>query len=78
MKTKTPAQIFKQWERLAKNADTPRNIVRVKQAATFARKYWNNIYQANGVDRINNKDTDEINNIWEHAAAPLNVYARNN
>lgn len=76
MKTKTPAQIFAQWQRIAKNADSPRNIERAKAAATTARIYWENIYNANGIDRYGN-NTAEINHLWEHAATTANIYTNN-
>lgn len=76
MRTKTPAQILGQWQRIAKNADSPRNIERAKKAVTTARNYWENIYRARGVE-LNDIDTAKVNHIWEHAAEPAIIYAMN-
>lgn len=71
MKTKTPLQIYEQWQRMARNARTPENIERVKRAAIISRKYWDNIYKANGMpDRLTSSDTARANYIWYNAATP--------
>ena len=76
MRTKTPKQIFEQWQRMARNARTPQNIERVKAATNTTRRYWNNIYKANGIaDRCKSTDTAKCNDIWEHAAKPASIYA---
>lgn len=76
MRTKTPKQIFEQWQRMARNATTRANIGRVKRAAYISRRYWDNIYKANGIaDHLNCNDTEKCNEIWESAAVPASVYA---
>lgn len=76
MRTKTPSQIFEQWQRIAKKANTPRDIERAKKTATIARLYWENIYTINGIKRFGG-DTSVINHLWEHAATPVNIYTNN-
>lgn len=77
MRTKTPKQIFEQWQRIARNATTRANIERVKRAAYITRRYWDNIYKANGItDRLNYGDTAKCNEIWNTAAVPASVYTK--
>lgn len=77
MKTKTPKQIFEQWQRIARNATTRANIERAKRAAHISRCYWDNIYKANGIaDRLNYNDTAKCNEIWNTAAVTASVYAK--
>lgn len=77
MRTKTPLQIYEQWQRMARNARTPENIERVKRAAIISRKYWDNIYRANGMpDRLTSSDTARANYIWYNAATPASIYAK--
>lgn len=74
MRTKTPKQIFEQWERIKKNAATPTNIDRAKRAVDISRRYWDNIYNAHGVDGYG--DFEKSNEIWYTAAEPASVYAK--
>ena len=77
MRTKTPKQIFEQWQRIARNATTRANTERVKRAAYISRRYWDNIYKANGIaDRFNYGDTAKCKEIWNTAAVPASVYAK--
>ena len=77
MKTKTPKQIFEQWQRITRNATTRANIERITRTADITRRYWDNIYKANGIaDRLNCNDTAKCNKIWEAAAVPVSVYAK--
>lgn len=77
MKTKTPKQIFEQWQRLARNAQTRANIERIKRATIVSRRYWDNIYNANGIaDRNKSSDTARCNYIWENAATPASIYTK--
>lgn len=77
MRTKTPQQIYEQWRRISRNATTRENIERVKHAAHISRRYWDNIYKANGIaDRLNYGDTAKCNEIWSTAPVPASVYAK--
>lgn len=77
MKTKTPDQIFKQWQRMAKLAKTKTNIERLKRATITSRRYWDNIYRANGItDRHKCNDTAKCNWLWYNAATPKIIYAK--
>lgn len=62
---------------MSHSATTRTNIERVKRAAETTRRYWDNIYKANGiVDRHKCSDTAKCNEIYYNAATPASIYAK--
>lgn len=77
MRTKTPKQIFEQWKRMSRITTTRKDVERLKRAAEITRRYWDNIYAANGIKDRMAGNTEVCNRIWETAATPISIYAKN-
>lgn len=77
MRTKTPHQLFEQWQRMSKNATTRANIERVKRATEITLRYCDNIYKVNGIaDHYKCSNTAKCDDIWLKAATPVSIYAK--